>query len=86
MRNNMMWIRIKSFTSIALINVMILILILGFIEIVFRLNFEEFKNHIHAYQKTLGKNSITSNFYGYESRTSNSVKEQIHNSKKKLIL
>ena len=60
----MNWIRIKNFTLVVLINLVILISILGLIEIVFRVNFEEFKNHIHSSQKTLGKNSITSNFYG----------------------
>ena len=58
----MNWIIIKNYTLVVLINLVILISILGLLEIVFRLNFEEFKNHIHSSQKTLGKNSITSNF------------------------
>jgi hypothetical protein len=82
----MNWTRIKNYMSVGLINLLILILILGLVEVGFRLNFEEFKDHIHTSHKTLGKNHITSNFYGYESRTSVSVKGQIHNSSNKLIL
>ena len=82
----MRWIRIKGYLLILLINMVILFLILGILEFIFMLNFDEFKGHIHSPQKTLGKNVTSSDFYGHRIRSSNSVKEQIHNSNKELVI
>ena len=59
---------------------------LGIIEVIFRLNFEEFKNHIHSPQKTLGKNHYFLDFFGFKSRTSKSLKDQSLKMNKELVL
>jgi len=54
----------KNLAKILLINLIILIILLAFLEILFRALYPEFKNHISTETMSLGKNTILENING----------------------
>ena len=56
--------RVKTLTRILLINLLIVIALGAFLEILFRALYPEFRNHIFTETMTLGKNMIFGEFIG----------------------